>query len=123
MEKVIGIETKLGVLEGRGSILLNTISCPSQTELILTGEFDIDDSDHKYEITFTDVVYLVSIELDFDERNPLESFGFIESSELIERIKKVDYDQKLSPGHKHFYFRTYDTVFEVICTTYELTIL
>lgn len=121
MEKITGIETKYGVITGRDGIFLDSIFCPSQTELILKGEFNVNGVDKKYEIKFSDIVYFISIELDFDERNPLESFGLVENSQLIERIKKVDYDQKLSTKHRHFYFRTYDTVFEVICTVYELT--
>ncbi len=121
MEKIKGIETEYGIITGRDGIFLNSISCPSQTELLLNGEFNVNGVSKQYEIKFSDVVYFISIELDFDERNLLESFGSIENSKLIERIKNVDYDQKLSTKHRHFYFRTYDTVFEVICTMYELT--
>ena len=120
MEKLTGIETEFGVIEGRDGIFLDSISYPNETELILKGEFNVNSEDKKYEIKFSGVIYLRSIELDFDERGQTESFGVINDSELIQKYKRIDHSAKLNSNHRHFYFRTYDTVFELVAEKYYL---
>lgn len=120
MEKIIGIETDYGIIEGRDGIYLDSISYPSETELILKGEFSTNQDFKKYEIKFSGIIYLNSIELDFDERVSMASFGFIDNSALIIKFRQIDHSSKLNLKHKHFYFRTYDTVFEIVAENYGL---
>ena len=77
IEKIIGIETNYGIITGRNRIYLDSISYCSETELIIHGEFDTDSDFKKYEIKFSRIVYMKSIELDFDERDSIENLGFL----------------------------------------------
>jgi hypothetical protein len=120
MEKIIGIKTDFGIIEGRDGIYLDSISHPNETELILKGEFNTNSDFKKYEIKFSGIIYLHSIELDFDERGQMASFGFVDNSTLIGKFRKKDHSDKLNPNHNHFYFRTYDTVYEIVADKYDL---
>lgn len=122
MERIVGVETKYGIIQGRDGIYLDSISNPKENELILKGEFNLGEDFKKYEIIFTGIVFLKSIELDFDERGPLESFGIIDNSDLIQKFQKMNHSAKLNSNHKHYYFRTYDTTFEIVAEYYELKI-
>lgn len=120
MEKIKGIETKYGLLEGRDRIYLDLIECPNETQLKLIGELNIDPDFKKYEIQFDGIVFYSSIELDFDIRGYKVSFGVIQNSELIREFQNIDHSNKLNSNHKHFYFRTYDSVFEIIAEKFNL---
>jgi len=120
MEKIIGIETEFGIIEGRDGIFLDSLSYPNETEFILKGEFNINSEDKKFEIKFSEIVYLHSIALDFDERRQMESFGFVENSTLIKKFRNLDHSNKLISKHAHYYFSTYDTVFEIVAKDYNL---
>ncbi|MBK0404807.1 hypothetical protein I5M27_17580 [Adhaeribacter sp. BT258] len=120
MEKIIGIETQYGVIKGRDGIYLDSISYPKETELILKGEFNINTDFKNFEISFSRIIYSQLIELDFDDRGGLESFGYFENSALIEKFRKIDHSNKLNARHTHYYFRTYDIVFEIIAQEYNL---
>lgn len=122
MEKLIGIKTKFGIIEGRDGIYLDSMSYPNESELILKGEFNINSEEINYEIKFFGIVHLCLIELDFDERSQMVSFGVINDSELIRKYKQLDHSSKLKSNHKHFYFRTYDSVFELVAENYKLNI-
>lgn len=119
MERVKGIETVYGIMEGRGNYL-DSIAYRNETELTLIGEFSVDSDFKKYEMNFTGIVFLKSVELDFDERAPMQSFGIIENSELLQKFNRIDHSAKLKSTHKHYYFRTYDTVFEIVAEDYDL---
>ncbi len=120
METITGIETAYGVITGRDGIYLDSMLHPNEATLILKGQFFTSLGFKAYEITFFDIIYLLSIELDFDERVCMESFGYAENSIVIEKFRKMDHSDKIETNHLHYYFRTYDTVFEIIAQGYEL---
>jgi len=39
MEKLVGIETKYGIIKGRNGIYLDQIVYPNESELVLSGEY------------------------------------------------------------------------------------
>jgi len=120
MEEVIGLNTELGIIKGRDGIYLDKISFNSETELTLTGEFSADNGDRKFEMIFKGVVFLSTVELDFDKRGQMESLATVEHSEKIKEFKKLDHSSKINERHKHYYVRTYDIVFEIISDRFEL---
>lgn len=120
MEELLGIETKHGIITGRDGIFLDSIEQPNERTLILKGEFNVNSKDIPYEIIFSNVVYLRSIELDFDQRCQMESFGIIQNSKLRRSLGTLDHSSKINTSHKHYYLRTYDTVFEIIANEYTL---
>jgi hypothetical protein len=122
MEKLTGINTEIGIIKGRDAIYLDKILFSKETELTLTGEFSYDKWDKKFEMTFKGIVFLSTIELDFDKRGQNESLAVVEDSETIKEFKKLDHSSKINDRYKHYYIRTYDTVFEIISDRFELTI-
>ncbi len=121
MEKLIAIETAIGTIEGRDAIFIDSIDYSSVTTLILTGSFNQGHQpDLPFKIIFNKVVYLKSVELDFDDRNQGPSFGIVEQSTLLKSFHELNHSGKINTNHQHFYFRTYDTVFEVVADGYEL---
>lgn len=81
----------------------------------LSGEFK------RYIIKFYGIIYMNAIELDFDQRAVMESFIAVQESEKIKEFRKLDHSGKLKDNHQHYYFRTYDTVFEIVDEGFELT--
>jgi len=59
------------------------------------------------------------IELDFAEGRGA-NFGSIINSKLLKKFSILDSARKLTDAHKHYYFCTYDIVFEVVASGYEL---
>jgi hypothetical protein len=121
MEKLIGINTELGIIKGR-EIYLDKIIFNNETELTLTGEFSSKSGDKKFEMNFKGVLFLSTIELDFDKHEQMESLATVEYSEKIIEFNKLDNSSKINDRHKHYYVRTYDTVFEIICDSFNLLI-
>ncbi len=119
MEQILGIETKYGIIEGR-RIFLDSIRFQKETEIILTGEISTELDYKFYKIIFSGINYIKLVELDFDDRVSMISFGIIDNSELIEQFKKKNHSSKLNFKHRHYYFRTYDTVFEIVADKYIL---
>lgn len=122
MEQLIGINTDLGIIKGRDGIFLDQIIFHLETHVTLTGEFCIGDEDIKFEMNFRGVIFFSAIELDFDQRNQMESLALIENSNKIREFKRLDHSSKISKEHKHFYVRTYDSVFEIVSDKFELSL-
>jgi hypothetical protein len=122
MDKFIELNTEVGVLKGRDAIFLDKIVFDRETKVRLVGELNSDKGDKNFEITFEGIVYFSAVEFDFDEREQMESFGIISDSKKLKDIRSRDHSRKTNNGHRHYYIRTYDSVFEIICAKYELTI-
>ncbi|APD08051.1 hypothetical protein UJ101_02553 [Flavobacteriaceae bacterium UJ101] len=121
MKKIFGIKTRYGIIKGRDGIYLDSIVSHDETKITFEGEFNTDLGFKKYTLKFSGIVYLQSIELDFCNKIYMESFCVIEDSTLIKRFKKLNHSNKLNENHKHYYFQTYDTVFEIVADHYDLT--
>jgi hypothetical protein len=122
MEKLTGLNTELGTLKGRDAIFLEKILFNNEREVTLIGEFNSQIGDRNFEMTFKGIVYFSAIELDFDKRGQVESLGTIENSERLKVFRSMDHSRKTHDEHRHYYVRTYDTVFEIISAKFELTI-
>ena len=120
MEKLIGINTQLGIMHGRDAIFLDKINFDNESEVTLTGELNSDKGDRQFRMNFKGVVFLSTIELDFDERNEMESLAIIENSEKLKVFRMADHSSKTNDEHKHYYVRTYDTVFEIVSDRFEI---
>jgi hypothetical protein len=88
----------------------------------LTGELNAGEKTIKFIMTFKGIRFLSIVELDFDKRGPMESLATIEQSEKLNEFKRTDHSRKINDNHKHYYIRTYDQVFEIICDQFELII-
>ena len=121
MEVAVPVATKHGIIKGRDALFLDRVLVPTEGQLILCGEINTyGGEDEKYQIEFRDVVYLSMVELDFYNGAGTSSFGIIENSKILHEMRRTDHSGKLNDGHSHFYFYTYDTVFEVIASGYKL---
>lgn len=121
MENVTGLKTEVGLLEGRDAIYLEKIVFEGETKVTLTGELNLDNG-RNFEMTFGGVIYFSAIELDFDDRGQVESLGTIDNSEKLKAFKTRDHSRKTNDRHRHYYIRTYDTVFEIVSDTFRLTV-
>lgn len=122
MEDIEAIETEYGVIIGRDGIYLDLILYPNENELLFKGELRAADHFKKFELKFSTIVYSKAVEFDFDNRDYIACFGVIENSQLLKELNKQDHSSKLNAEHRHYYFSTYDTVFEIISDRYELII-
>jgi hypothetical protein len=122
MEKLIGLKTEIGFLKGRDAIFLNRIVFDTEKKVRLIGEFSLNETDRNFEMTFDGVIYFIAVELDFDDRAQMESFGTIKNSAKLELFRSRDHSQKTNNEHRHYYIRTYDTVFEIISGKFELMV-
>lgn len=61
-------------------------------------------------------------DLDCDETEYKSAFDVVENSKEILKMKNKDHSGKINDNHKHYIFRTYDTVFEIVGKQYELTL-
>ena len=121
MENVTGLKTEVGLLEGRDAIYLEKIVFDGETKVTLTGELNLDKG-RNFEMTFGGVIYFSAMELDFDGRGQVESLGTIDNSEKLKAFKTRDHSRKTNDRHRHYYIRTYDTVFEIVSDTFRLTV-
>ncbi len=119
MEKLVGIETKYGIIKGRDGIYLDQIEYPNESELILSGEFNLTGEFVQYKIKFYGIIFMSALELDFDQRAAMESFVLVQESKKIKEFSKLDHFGKLNDNHQHYIFRSYDTVFEIVALGFE----
>ena len=120
MERVSAINTEFGNILGRDAIYLDQILFKSENELTLFIELNINDFEKKVKIEFKGILFVSIVELDFDNRNILESLAVIENSIKINEFKIKNHSSKINDKHKHYYIRTYDTVFEIIADYFNL---
>jgi hypothetical protein len=123
-ETITPIITEVGEISGRDAIFLDKVNVINETTFELTGEFIGTlcsnlkaKEDKNYKITFKNVYLFKMIELDFDEIEYHSSFDLIENSKQLSKL--IDRDKRMHIGkidnsYKHYVFRTYDTVFEII---------
>ena len=125
MSRNVPVETPLGRFYGRDCIYLDLVRFEDgTTTLILEGSINgnlctVSQSDDfvPYILRFRGVLALRMVELDSCDW-PCEScFDEVSDSEWVRSL-----GGKVTPEHRHFYFQTYDDVFEVVCETYKFEI-
>ncbi len=122
--KTEAVLTEIGKIWGRDAIYLDSLQMLNEATFQLKGE--ITSSENKlYSITFSGVHLFKIIELDYDTTEYTSSFDKVIDSivltELIEK-DKAEHIGKIDNNYNHYIFRTYDSVFEVICKEYELSL-
>ena len=130
MEQVVPIETSVGILSGRDCIHLDTvIQDTSKNMMVFAGDINgplvsraIDWM--SYKLTFIQVLAYFCCELDTYENlvktTSCSSFVLMENSAWLETLPiKYDFDKS---AYKHYRLFTYDDVYDVIATGYELEI-
>ena len=133
MSQFVPISTEIGTLFGRDAIYLDSVSLSDKSNTLeLAGEFNCPLASkpppppvkwQAYRIQFCGVLALRVTELDTWEstqggRWPKTSFDEVTESAWLAQLRSPM--SKVTPGHRHFIFQTYDDVFEVICTSYRL---
>lgn len=129
-EKITPIITEAGKIYGRDAIFLDKVNVINEMTFELIGGFNgnlcsnlQDDIEQKYKITFEGVHLFKMIELDFEEVEYQSSFDLIENSKQISKMISMDtkyHIGKIDETYKHFIFRTYDAVFEIIGRDFKL---
>jgi hypothetical protein len=131
-ENIKPIITEVGLIYGRDAIFLDKVNFINEETFELLGEFSgslcenlNDNNDVKFKIVFKNVHLFKMTELDFDEVEYKSSFDEIENSIQINKMIEIDNQnniKKIDKTYKHYIFRTYDTVFEIIGKDYSLEI-
>jgi hypothetical protein len=132
-EKIVPIITEVGKIWGRDAIFLDKVNVLNECTFELTGQFIgalcsnlHDDDDRNYKIVFKEVYIFKMIELDFDEIEYQSSFDIIENSKQISKMieeDKINQIGKIDDTYRHYVFRTYDTVFEIIGKSFQLVLI
>ncbi len=131
-QKIIPIITSVGKIWGRDAIFLDEVKIVNEITFEITGDFNgnlcenlEDDTSQKYHIIFNSVHLFKMTELDYDEIEYESSFDEITNSEQLAKMIKMDNEMhigKIDKSYRHFVFRTYDSVFEIIGTGFELNL-
>lgn len=132
MQKIKPIITEVGKIWGRDAIFLSSVNVINESTFEIKGEFNgklcsllNDNKDRNYRIIFKKVLLFKMIELDFDEVEYASSFDEVENSFQLAQMlydDKTKHIGKIDKNFRHFVFRTYDTVFEIIGKEFELTL-
>lgn len=133
MSNRISIQTSVGEIKGRDAIYLDKVIFVDERTIQIDGEVNMNlcsmsaESEKgmfkKYKIVFNDVISLKMTELDFyDNEHGKSSLDLIESSEQVAEMVKKNHAGKITETYKHVALITYDTVFEIICSKFELNI-
>ncbi|MDE6733663.1 MAG: hypothetical protein K2J77_12425 [Oscillospiraceae bacterium] len=132
MEKIIDIEDKrLGILNGRDCIYIDTVTLDSVDSLTFTGEINGRLASKiraekwiPYTLVFHRVIAHFACELDTYENLcgtgylDHSDFTAIENSERLEEFPiREDFDKSI---YKHFRVFTYDVVFDIFAVDFEL---
>jgi hypothetical protein len=120
----IPIITSYGILSGRDCVYLDKLSFENGTSTLLlegsiTGNLcDVpQDGDLTYSLRFRGVLALNLIELDSWNWKSASCFDEVRESDWISSL-----GGKVTLDHRHFFLQTYDDVFQVVCSSYELQI-
>lgn len=127
MNKMIPIETDIGILWGRDAIFLSNIEFDYNRNLVrlkgdLASRYDKDNCQTNYTLEFSGVYIFNMVELDlsfevlefdFNESSFLE----VKDSNLVKTAKKI---RKVDL--RHFVVQTYDDVFEVVCKDFTMSL-
>lgn len=70
-----------------------------------------------YAVRFVGVLALKMVELDSSTAVSESSFDEVRDSNWVRSL-----GGNVTPEHRHFYFQTYDDVFEVVCEAYEFRV-
>ncbi|MFK7970229.1 MAG: hypothetical protein AB8F95_07675 [Bacteroidia bacterium] len=122
--------TEVGKIWGRDAIYLDRVNMINESTFEISGSFNgslcenLNSGDFKsFDISFNAVHLFKMIELDFDETEYQSAFDEVLHSEQINHLIALDQARsigKIDTSYRHFVFRTYDTVFEIICKGFEL---
>lgn len=140
MKKSKAIETELGILHGRDCIYLDSVEQDDCSNLIFIGEINSNLVLKKiserafipYILTFEGEIAHFSCELDtygnleyenrIDEDDYIyeSSFDLIDNSVWLDSLPiREDFDKS---EYKHYHLSTYDIVYDIIATSYQLDI-
>jgi hypothetical protein len=125
------IITEVGIIRGRDAIYLDLME-QKDGEIILYGEINSSLIELKnktkkewlkYKLYFKNVLYYECCELDFYGNMPAlrSSFDTINNSKLIETFE-IKNNRKINKNHKHFIISTYDYIYEIVSSEYNLEI-
>ncbi len=123
MNKYVAIVTELGILKGRDCIYLDRVSFENGTStLVMEGKVNGNLCSERqigrvfaYVLKFNGLLALKMIELDSWDFTGESSFDEILDSDWIRTL-----GGKVTPSRRHFRIQTYDDVFDVVCSGYEL---
>lgn len=127
MERSIPIETKVGIINKRDGIFLDHVQSDDHN---MTFEGEINGrrlrEDFPFTLTFRRVIACFSCELDTYENmgdisyHDSSDFDLIEESTWLQSLPvRQDYDKG---SYHHYRLATYDTIYNIIATDYNLEI-
>ncbi len=130
VETLTSVITEVGRIYGRDAIYLNRVNFINEETFEIIGFFNgsmcenlNNDSEINFILKFNKVHSFKMLEIDFDEYEYNSSFDVIENSKLLTKMIETDnkyHINKIDNNYKHFIFRTYDTVFEIIGKKFDL---
>jgi hypothetical protein len=126
MPRNIPIETALGRLNGRDCIYLDGFAFEDRMgTLVLDGciNGNLCTTQHPgrmvpYTLRFCGVLAVKMVELDSCDWDFESSFDEVRDSEWIRLL-----GGKVTAAQRHFFFQTYDYVFDVVCESYEFEVV
>jgi len=128
-EHRVAVVTPVGVVRGRDAVYLDAVDLDYTARRVgfrgtlnpaLCSEAPRGDDWPGYEIVFRDVLALRMTELDLDGGEGGSSFDEVVGSRWLKALKARDRAAKVSAGHRHFVPETYDDVFELVSSGFDL---
>lgn len=122
------VETKAGILWGRDAIFLSEVRYNGH-ELLLEGNINGSLASCAlsrwmyYSIVFSGVLAFRSVELDswihLYHHDGADKSCFVE---VVNSLWQAQLGGKVAPSHRHFFFATYDHVFDIVCEDFDMKI-
>jgi hypothetical protein len=119
------VETPLGWLRGRDAVYADSVTFVDRTgTLVVRGEINGKSCEHcepdlllPFVLRFSGVLAVRIVELDSWSGGGESSFDEVMDSPWIAEL-----GGKVNSFHRHFVLKTYDEVFEVVCSGYDMAI-
>lgn len=119
------VETPVGWLRGRDALRAESVTFVDRTgTLVLRGEINGELCEHREPGLFLPFVLRFSsvLAVRMVERDSWQAGGESSFDEVIESTWIAQLGGKVTSFHRHFVLQTYDEVFEVVCTGYDIAI-
>ena len=126
------IETMVGQIKGRDAIFLDDLKFDfAKNSLTLIGQLNGNLCSRNetgqqyidYSLTFTGILGLQMIALDFSLYAGQSSFDLVKNSQWLTHMREYDSASKVTTQHQLYLLMTYDDVFEIVSASYSLKII
>jgi hypothetical protein len=131
LERYSAIETQVGRIDKRNSILATAVDYDLAGKVTIKGKLDLSlcskttssgASTANFSASFDGVQWFSVVSHDYSNTGHDGTFGEVVESGKIEELRSLVPKYKINETCRHFYLWSYDDTFEIVCARYEFDI-